>query len=355
MGDQNTQKIGQNPVSQRVQIPEKRKVNYWIFLTIFFAILFFGSLTWYFLFSPQNATRTNPPVIQRNTTGSQLATKDNDFTVSKVIINPTKFEPPNKNQDALKYGYNESVLGKYEADIGILLTSSYQCPKEAISVREYEGSILGSFGINKAVTYFLPQLEISKCTKNATESQYKFSVKWSRRSDIDWTILIPGYNGTENAHSEFMMFTEDITKNNQSNQAKADELKEYLQNLITTSVYSLTNNPKIVSAPDSSFDRNGNRLKLVMNFEFGNSCFANVDMELETQTWVSTTNTLYVWANPKPKPKSGSGGCPEMYSPTKKQVEFFIPVQSGVSNSTILIPNYSAGKDLPVFIKNIGL
>lgn len=354
VGEQNTQQIGQNPISQPVQIPEKPRFNFWIFSTIILAILLLGVLGWYFLVSPQRtATKTNIPEISNNVDNNQL-TANNDYTVMKVIVNPTKFEPPNKDQDALRYGYNESVLGKYEADVGILLTSSYQCPKEAISVREYEGSILGSFGIDKAVTYFLPQLDTATCTKDDSQNQYKLYVKWSRRSDTDWTILVPGYSGTENAHREFMMFTENITKDSKSSQVKADELIEYIQNPVTTNVYSLTNNPKITSAPDASFNRNANQIKVLMNFEFGNSCFANVDMELETQIWLSD-NTFYVWANPKPKPKSGSGGCPEISSPTKKQVEFFIPIPVDVSNTTVLVPNYPAGKGLPVYIKNIGL
>lgn len=355
VGDQNTHQIGQNSVSQPVQILEKTKFNFWIVSRIILAILLLGVLGWYFLVSPQGSiSRTNTPASLKNVVNNQLST-NNDFTVTKVIVSPTKFEPPNKNEYALKYGYNKSVLGKYEADIGILLSSSYLCPKDVVTVKEYEGSILGSFGINKAVTYFLPQLETSRCTKGTTESQYKLLVKWSRRSDTDWTIVIPGYSGAENTHSQFIMFTEEINKNGQPTQTKADELKEYVQDLITTSIYSLTNNPKIVSSPNFSFDRNSNRLKLVMNFEFGNLCSANVDMELETQTWISTNNTFYIWANPKPKPKSGSGGCPEMYSPTKKQVEFFIPVPVEVVNATVLVPNYPMGSELPVYIKNIGL
>lgn len=353
VGGQNTQQTGQNPVSQPVQTLEKPKFNFWMLSTLILAIFLLAILGWYFFISPQSSTnKTNIPINSTGVVKNQTA--NNYFTVTKVIVNPTKFESPSKDQDALKYGYSESVLGKYKADIGILLMSPYQCPKEAISIKEYEGSILGSFGINKAVTYFLPQLNTALCTKSGSENQYKLYVKWSRRSDTDWTIVVPGYSGTENANKDFMMLTQEITKNSQSYQTKADELKEYSQNLITTNIYSLTNNPKIVSAPEVSFDSGGKRLKLVMSFEFGNSCFANVDIELETQTWQSG-NTAYLWVNSKPKPKSGSGGCPEMYSPTKKRVELYIPFSLEVSNATILIPNYPAGRDLPVFIKNIGL
>lgn len=44
IGDQNAQQVGQDPVNQNAQIPEKPKVNYWMFSTIVLSILFLGSL-----------------------------------------------------------------------------------------------------------------------------------------------------------------------------------------------------------------------------------------------------------------------------------------------------------------------
>jgi hypothetical protein len=39
VGDQNTQQVGQNPVSQPVQIPEKPRINYWMISTIVLLIV----------------------------------------------------------------------------------------------------------------------------------------------------------------------------------------------------------------------------------------------------------------------------------------------------------------------------
>lgn len=46
--NQNTQKIGQNPVIQPVQIPDKLKVNYWMIstITLFVTLLFGGTYTY---------------------------------------------------------------------------------------------------------------------------------------------------------------------------------------------------------------------------------------------------------------------------------------------------------------------
>lgn len=44
IGDQNTQQVGQNPMNQNVQIPEKPKVNYWMISTMVLLILFLGGV-----------------------------------------------------------------------------------------------------------------------------------------------------------------------------------------------------------------------------------------------------------------------------------------------------------------------
>ncbi len=52
VSNQNTQKVGQNPVNQPVQIPEKLKVNYWMILAIILLIVLIGGAVFVFLFSP---------------------------------------------------------------------------------------------------------------------------------------------------------------------------------------------------------------------------------------------------------------------------------------------------------------
>ena len=49
MGDQNTQQIGQKPVSQPVEIPEKSRINYWVISTILLlAVVLLGGV-WFLL------------------------------------------------------------------------------------------------------------------------------------------------------------------------------------------------------------------------------------------------------------------------------------------------------------------
>lgn len=44
-GNQNTQQIGGNPVSQLIQTPEKPRVNYWMISSLVFGFLFFAILS----------------------------------------------------------------------------------------------------------------------------------------------------------------------------------------------------------------------------------------------------------------------------------------------------------------------
>ena len=48
VGDQNTQQIGKNPVSEPVQIPEKPRVNYWVITSVVFVVLLIViALSWF--------------------------------------------------------------------------------------------------------------------------------------------------------------------------------------------------------------------------------------------------------------------------------------------------------------------
>lgn len=62
ISDQNTQQIEQNKAGQNIHFPKKSKINYWLVLTILFAILILGTLA-FFLFRNQKTEKTEvlPP------------------------------------------------------------------------------------------------------------------------------------------------------------------------------------------------------------------------------------------------------------------------------------------------------
>lgn len=79
----NSQKIGQNSVSQPSQIPEKPKVNYWIISTLILAALFFGILGLY-IFS--SGYKTNQSVSTINPTQSPIDISPTDTQKQRAEV-----------------------------------------------------------------------------------------------------------------------------------------------------------------------------------------------------------------------------------------------------------------------------
>ena len=85
VGGQNTQQIVQNPI------------NYWKVITIFFVILFFGSLGWYFLLSPQAPQENGKNIKYKQFTCREFADKHKNYVVGDVIVG---FKPGATFQEA---------------------------------------------------------------------------------------------------------------------------------------------------------------------------------------------------------------------------------------------------------------
>ncbi len=101
IGDQNTQKIGQNPMNPLPQIPEKTKVNFWVITTIFlFVILVVGGLFVFLSAKKQNQTMSTQNSLPKSTTSTPTITKESVFpvkifgaTVDTKNVNPVKGDP----------------------------------------------------------------------------------------------------------------------------------------------------------------------------------------------------------------------------------------------------------------------
>ena len=116
IGDQNTQQIEQNPVSQNIQIPEKPKVNYWMVATIILSIsiVSFGSLYVVNNYRNQQKNIVTPPQTKENKTVS-----DATSTV-KPVTNQSKFaflrggdiwvSDNNKQKKITDYKHNYSIV-----------------------------------------------------------------------------------------------------------------------------------------------------------------------------------------------------------------------------------------------------
>lgn len=99
-GDQNVQQIGQNPVSQPVQIPEKPKINYWMISTIVLMLFILFSGVYYYASTKMGTkvTGNNPQTVglpqqQLPVSNNQendfsdyvLATKNNKLFLENIV------------------------------------------------------------------------------------------------------------------------------------------------------------------------------------------------------------------------------------------------------------------------------
>lgn len=82
VSDQNTQQVGQNPVSQPVQVPEKPKINYWIVLAIGLGLCLL--LATFYILTLNNKIKD---IAQNN--NQALTPSDNQTSTPTPIANPT--------------------------------------------------------------------------------------------------------------------------------------------------------------------------------------------------------------------------------------------------------------------------
>lgn len=102
MGDQNTQQIGQNPISQSTQIPEKPKINYWIVSTIVLVILLVLAATGgsYYIYK----------ISRSNITSRPTATAPSEITLTTTMT-AQKFS----DETHIQFEYPSSwKVGKFE-------------------------------------------------------------------------------------------------------------------------------------------------------------------------------------------------------------------------------------------------
>ncbi|MBI2612181.1 hypothetical protein HYW54_05600 [Candidatus Gottesmanbacteria bacterium] len=130
VGDQNLEQVGQNPINQPRQIPERPKINYWMLSTILLFIVLLASGGWFILNSKNNnsSEQQRPTIIQANqtvTTGvirtSGLSDEEKQkFGLTNVNYQITDFGDYQKTyQEGRIQGYylisnnvNDELLGK---------------------------------------------------------------------------------------------------------------------------------------------------------------------------------------------------------------------------------------------------
>jgi hypothetical protein len=114
MGDQNTQQVGQNSISQAVQIPTKSKVNYWIISTAIFAVLFFLTVGVYLLTLKKAGESQNFPTPIEQTTNA-VPTTTPTVSIEKRNV-PQEEKIYQNNQLKISFKYPTDWIVKEEND-----------------------------------------------------------------------------------------------------------------------------------------------------------------------------------------------------------------------------------------------
>ncbi len=231
--------------------------------------------------------------------------------------------------------FDSKGLAPTRATIELAVVAAFDCDPSAFSIEEREGSILGSNGIDTAVTYYRPVLATERCRGPAQPREYVLAVSWMRRSDTPWTIVVAPYTGDADRVPDSAMFARAMTGHTASRPSRTDAVA------IETSGESLSNAPRIEKVRAR---RDGRDLVISLDLEYGNPC------SVENMPWVLapfTTrigDTTHVWANLERGPMTN--GCGEIYSPTPVTVTYRIPVSGRV---TLSIANVKTGGALPIY------
>lgn len=101
-GDENSQQIGQNPVGQSVQIPEKPRISYWKISTLILSLLFFGILGLY-LFSAYKANQLGLNITPTDTQKQNVSVSIQLKKTTYGLGEPIAFTITNNTQQSVYY------------------------------------------------------------------------------------------------------------------------------------------------------------------------------------------------------------------------------------------------------------
>lgn len=234
----------------------------------------------------------------------------------------------------------EEIVQPQRAIVELTVSAAFDCPVNAFVVDELEGSILGSHGIDRAVTYFVPRLGTERCTPSALRD-YVLRVVWRRRTDVSWTIVVTPYTGPSHRVEDTGLFALAFDGHTESRRPTPKAIP------ITTEVWSLTNTPAIDKI---DVRRDGGDIVLTLDAEDGNACETNyAQWQLHALT-SHAGDAAYVWATIVRH--RDDAHCGERFLATPLKLERRFPVPKHARTISVAIPNIG-DDDLPVFRKTL--
>lgn len=168
MGDQNTQQLGQNPISQPVQIPEKPKVNYWMISTILLLVIFLITGSWFIWNSNSTNSKSKISSDQQQPNVNQT----NQMEAMGVVRSSGLSEGENKKFGLITVNFQITDFGDYQKAYQDGQTQGYYLISNNVN-DELLGKCVRVVGtipeewknINKADTYNRSALNVTKIEK----------------------------------------------------------------------------------------------------------------------------------------------------------------------------------------------
>ena len=268
--------------------------------------------------------------------------------VQQVLIATPTLSEPEVSRDMQPLETQRSV-------VGLVMTSRYQCDiSKALELREYEGSILGSQGVDVAVTYFVPILRHEQCELTKADIEYRIAVDWERRTDTPWTIVVPGYRGSDDRVPNTALFAKNLT--GYKAVAATETALQSIAKIGEHPLASMTNAGAIKSVKTERDKATGDVL-ISITVSYGNSCEAETPWRLEPIVWAPDANgvaNVFVTLEPPPSRKA-CGEIAQLSPPPLATSHVRITPPKGATSVAVVIPTKPGGRDLPVFSTQLAL
>jgi hypothetical protein len=246
-------------------------------------------------------------------------------------------------------GAEASPLPTQRTTIGLVLESRFRCDiARALELREYEGSILGSHGVDAAVTYFVPILHQDRCEPTEERHEYRVAVGWERRTDTEWTIVVPGYREQPDRVPGTALFARRLT-GHQADAATRAALSSMVR-IGEHPLASMTNAGGIQSVK-AARDAATGEILLAVEVRHGNACEAETPWRLDPILWgPDADGAAHLWVTLEPPASRKS--CPEIFQVSPVPVatsHLRLAAPPGARSIAIVVPNMAHERDLPVF------
>ena len=275
---------------------------------------------------------------------------NNPVAVSRVIIDAPRPVPPVAGPEP-----DLPALRTQRTTIGLVLHARYRCDiEDALELREYEGSILGSWGIDVAVTYFVPILHPERCQPSRDTHEYRVAVDWERRTDTPWTIAVAGYQGAIDRVPGTALYARRLAGHSIS---AADRAELDAMHRIGEHPGASMSNAGGIQKVQATRDRATGELVLSVTVRYGNQCEAETPWRLEPVVWAPDRDgTAHLWATLEPPRRHKT--CPgfaQMSPPPLATSQLRIAPPKGARSIAILVPNVPRGGGLPVHTAQVAL